>query len=101
MFCGSVSEATTASASEKEVGERTFQARCASCHGQDGSGKTAIGKSLGIPDLRAADVHKQSDTQLAEVIANGTSKMPPFKNSLSNDQIHALVGYIRELAQKE
>ena len=51
--------------------------------------------------MRAADVHKQSDTQLAEVIANGTSKMPPFKNSLSNEQIHALVGYIRELAQKE
>jgi len=99
-FVGSALAATTASAAEPEAAERTFQAHCAGCHGQDGSGNTAIGKSVGIPDVRAADVQKQSDTHLAELIANGTSKMPPFKNSLNSEQIYAVVGYVRALARK-
>jgi mono/diheme cytochrome c family protein len=37
---------------------------------------------------------------LAELIANGKGVMPPFKNSLSSEQIHALVGHVRALAQQ-
>ena len=66
-----------------------------------GSGNTAISKSVRIPDVRAADVQQQSDTHLAEIIANETSKMPPFKKSLSRKHIHAVVGYVRALAQKQ
>jgi len=99
-FCGSAAVPTTARAAEKEVGEQTFKAQCASCHGEDGSGNTPAGKSLRVPDLHNIDVQKLSDTHLAEIIAKGMGKMLPFKNSLSNDQIHSLVMYIRELAQK-
>jgi len=70
------------------------------CHGPDGRGDTVIGKSAGIPDLHSADVQKQSDADLAEFIANGKGTMPPFKNSLSSEQIHAVVGHVRALAQQ-
>jgi mono/diheme cytochrome c family protein len=35
------------------------------------------------------------------MIANGKGGMPSFKNSLSDEQIHALVTHIRSLHQKK
>jgi mono/diheme cytochrome c family protein len=88
-------------ASADETGDSTFKSTCAMCHGADGSGNTAVGKSMRIPDLHSAQVQSQSDVQLAEVIGNGKNSMPPFKGSLSPDQIHDLVTHVRELAQKK
>jgi mono/diheme cytochrome c family protein len=70
------------------------------CHGPDGKGDTVIGGSAGIPDLHTAAVQQQADEALAEFIANGKGVMPPFKTSLSSEQIHALVGHVRALAQQ-
>ena len=78
----------------------TFRTKCAMCHGPDGSG-SEVGKSMNVPDLRSPVVQKLPDAQLAQVIANGKGGMPPFKNSLSEDQIHSLVSYIRTLHQKK
>ena len=70
------------------------------CHGQDGSG-SEVGKSMNVPDLRSPAVQKLSDSELAQAIANGKGSMPHFKNSLGEDQIHALVTYIRSLHPKK
>jgi mono/diheme cytochrome c family protein len=78
----------------------TYRTKCAMCHGADGAG-SAVGKSMNVPDLRAPAVQKLPDSQLAQVISNGKGGMPPFKNSLSEDQIHALVAQIRSLHQKK
>ena len=91
---------TPAGAAEQDAGAQSFEVHCAMCHGPDGRGDTVIGKSAGIPDLHAAAVQQQSDEALAEFIANGKGTMPPFKNSLSSEQIHAVVGHIRALAQQ-
>jgi mono/diheme cytochrome c family protein len=56
---------------------------------------------MNVPDLRSPVVQKLSDAQLAQVIANGKGGMPSFKNSLSEDQIHALVARIRSLGRKK
>ncbi len=61
----------------------TFRTKCAMCHGRDGSG-SQVGKSMNVPDLRSP-------------ISDGKGGMPSFKNSLSEDQIHGLVTYIRSL----
>jgi len=78
----------------------TFRTKCAMCHGQDGSG-SEVGKSMNVPDLRSAVVQKLPDAGLAQVIVNGKGGMPSFKNSLSEQQIHALVTHIRSLHQKK
>ena len=78
----------------------TFQTKCAMCHGQDGGG-SEVGKSMNVPDLRSPVVQKLPDAQLAQIISDGKGGMPQFKNSLSEDQIHALVTYIRSLHQKK
>ena len=78
-------------------GASIFKAKCAMCHGPDGSGQTPMGKSLKIRDLRAADVQKQSDTELINIVTNGKNKMLAYKGKLSAEEIKAVVGHIRSL----
>jgi cytochrome c6 len=78
----------------------TYKAKCASCHGADGSGSTAAGKALKVRDLRSADVQKQSDDQLYAIIAKGKEKMPGYEKPLGAETCKALVAHIRNLAGK-
>lgn len=78
----------------------TFRTKCAVCHGPDGGG-SEVGKSMNVPDLRSPAVQKRPDAELAQVISDGKGGMHPFKSSLSEAQIHALVAHIRSLHQKK
>ena len=78
----------------------TFSSKCAMCHGPNGAG-SEVGKSLNVPDLRSSPIQKKTNSELAEVIANGKNAMPPFKGSLNAGQIHGLVVYIRTFAAKK
>ena len=91
--------AVAASAGGSDPGAVNFEMHCATCHAPNGSGDTAVGKSVHIPDLRSPAVQSQSDAQLVEVIANGKGAMPPFKSSLSADEIDALAKHIRQVAK--
>jgi cytochrome c6 len=68
---------------------------CASCHGKDGSGTTAMGKKLGLKDY--TKVQGFSDAEAAEVIKNGRAKMKGYKDKLSDADVKALVAYVRSL----
>jgi len=78
----------------------TFRTKCAMCHGQDGAG-SEVGKSMNVPDLRSSVVQKLPNAQLAQIISDGKGGMPPFKSSLSEAQIHDLVGHVRSLRQRK
>jgi|ERR1700683_3016999 cytochrome c6 len=71
----------------------TFKAKCAMCHGADGSGKAA----MGTKPLGSADVQKMSDADLNAAITNGKGKMPAYKGKLTDAQIGDLVKFIRTL----
>jgi cytochrome c5 len=98
LVVGSGKTVLAASVSGNDPGAGTFAANCATCHAQNGSGDTTVGKSVKIPDLRSSAVQSQSDAQLVEIIAHGKGVMPPF-GSLSKDEIDALVIHVRELAK--
>src|SRR4029450_7386585 len=61
LLVGSATVAVAASASGNDPGASTFGEHCATCHAPDGSGNTAAGKSMKIPDLHSAEVQSQSD----------------------------------------
>jgi cytochrome c6 len=77
----------------------TFKAKCAMCHGADGKG-SAIGQKMGVHDFTSADVQKQSDAQLTEIISKGKGKMPAYEGKLKDTEIKELVAYIRALGKK-
>jgi mono/diheme cytochrome c family protein len=80
---------------------KLYQTKCAACHGPDGSGNTPVGKVLKLKDFHDPEVQKMSDADLTTLIAKGKDKMPANEKTLKPDQIKALVGYVRELAEKK
>jgi mono/diheme cytochrome c family protein len=70
-------------------GSATYKAKCAICHGADGT-------KIAAHDLQGAAAQGKSDADLAAIITNGKGKMPASK-SLKPDQVTGLVAYIRTL----
>jgi mono/diheme cytochrome c family protein len=88
------------SAASPDAGAALYKTKCAACHGADGKGATAVGKSDSIRDLGSPEVQTQSDAALNTIITSGKGKMPPYGKSLKPEQITALVVYVRSLASK-
>jgi cytochrome c6 len=82
-------------------GAAMFKAKCAGCHGADGSGDTAMGKRFNLRDLRSADVQKQTDAELTTIITDGKGKMPAYKGKITDAEIKDLVAAIRDMAKKK
>jgi mono/diheme cytochrome c family protein len=87
-------------------GERLYYAHCVECHGRDGRGSWRAALFLLRPgDLTAPGrLAEQSDRYLFDLIKNGGSSlgrpgMPSF-GYLSDDEIQAIVAYIRTLPQR-
>ena len=78
-------------------GAAVYKAKCASCHGADGKGQSPMGKKMGLRDLGSPEVQKQTDKELYDWTAVGKNKMPAYKDKLSDDEIKALVTYMRSL----
>ena len=80
-----------------ETAAETYKTTCAMCHGTDGKGDTALGKTLHAKDLTSDEVQKQSDKELSTIIVKGKENMPGFEGRLTPAQINGLVKFIRSL----
>ncbi len=80
--------------------QQSFNTHCASCHARDGSGKTAVGKSLKTQDLRAPETLKKKDEELSTIVREGKKNMPAFK-TLTDGEVQELIAYLRQLARKK
>jgi mono/diheme cytochrome c family protein len=85
--------------------KETWDKNCAKCHGEDGKGKTKMGEKLGVKDYTDAKVQADfKDDSMAKAIKEGVKekdsdkvKMKAFGDTLSDDEIKALVAYVRGL----
>jgi mono/diheme cytochrome c family protein len=85
----------------QSAGEALYAQKCKVCHGPDGGGDTMMGKKLGVKDLRSAEVQKQTDAQINDIITKGKDKMVGFGGKISADEIKGLVAFVRELGKKK
>ncbi len=69
------------------------------CHGPDGKGETATGKTMKVKDFASDEVQKMSDADVTDAISKGKGKMPAYK-TLTPDQVRGLVAYVRSFAKK-
>ena len=82
-----------AGAARAEDAKALFASKCASCHGPDGKGQTAMGKKLGAKDLTGIG---ESEDAIAKTIENGKPpKMLAYKGKLTDEQIKALAKYVK------
>ena len=92
-----------ASADVMEEALAHFADHCASCHGNDGSGNTDIGRSFypPVPDMRAVTTQGLTDGELFAIVENGIrlTGMPAWGTGTPEGerQSWALVHFIRRL----
>jgi mono/diheme cytochrome c family protein len=78
---------------------------CASCHANDGSGDTEIGRGLypRVPDMRASQTQSLTDGELFSIIEHGIrlTGMPAWGNGTAEGQRQSwgLVHFVRRLPQ--
>ena len=85
------------------LGMEHWADHCASCHANDGSGETEIGRNLypRAPDMRQPDTQQLSDGELFYIIENGVklTGMPGWGNGTADGESASwhLVHFIRRL----
>jgi mono/diheme cytochrome c family protein len=95
-----------ANAEMLEHGRNHWADHCATCHANNGSGETEIGRNLypKAPDMRGPETQSLGDGELYYIIRNGIrmSGMPGWGNPQDGDHDHEswmLVEFIRHLPQ--
>jgi mono/diheme cytochrome c family protein len=81
----------------QSAGKDVFSSKCAPCHGTDGLAATPIGRALKAASFKSPAAVKASDAELIAIVHSGKNKMPSFQGKLGDDQIKAVVAYIRTL----
>ncbi|MEY2488720.1 MAG: hypothetical protein QOC70_662 [Verrucomicrobiota bacterium] len=80
-----------------------WAANCAQCHGKSGAADTKMGKQLNAKDLTDPKVQAAfSDAKATQSIKEGVKEggkttMKAFAGKLTDDEIKALVAYVRTL----
>ncbi|HVJ04326.1 MAG TPA: cytochrome c [Candidatus Saccharimonadales bacterium] len=69
-----------------------YKAKCAGCHGADGS--KAI-PAMGVKPLNTPEVKGKSEAQLAAVVTKGQGKMKP--QAVSEEDAKAVAGFVKSL----
>jgi cytochrome c553 len=94
--------ALSASAADAKA---TYEKDCAKCHGADGKGETKMGKKYNAKDYTNAQVQEElKDDAAIKAIKEGYKDkegkqvMKPSEG-LSDDEIKALVAYMRKFKQ--
>ncbi|HTN54257.1 MAG TPA: cytochrome c [Anaeromyxobacter sp.] len=85
--------ALAATAARAEDAAALFQSKCKVCHGADGKG-TPAGLKMGAKDLTTLKI---TEEEMVKDITNGEGKMLGFKGKLTDDQIKAVVKYVKSL----
>jgi len=82
-------------------GKMVYENHCVNCHGMKGKGEGPIGQVLVPPAGDLTATGKKSDQDLLQTIQNGRpgTAMPSWKGSLSSQEIHNVLAYIRSLSQ--
>ena len=75
-----------------ENGQALYGIHCQSCHGEDAIGTSICGSLIGD------HIARQSDAALFRMVSSGTGgRMPAFSDTLTADQIIAVLEHLRAL----
>lgn len=103
VACAALGSSRAAQATD-EATIKLFKAQCSTCHGLDGRGQTTAGKPLGVKDWTDGRTLKAtSDAKIKELLRNGAKgkdgkqTMTPVKKGVTDEQVAALIAYVREL----
>jgi mono/diheme cytochrome c family protein len=81
--------------------KENWEKNCQKCHGPDGKGQTKMGRQSGVKDYTDPKVQAELKDENAikiikeGIVEKGKKKMDPYKDKLTDEEVKALVAYIR------
>jgi cytochrome c6 len=81
--------------------KENWEKHCQKCHGADGKGQTKMGRQSGAKDYTDPKVQAElTDANAVKIIKEGIvdkgkKKMDPYADKLNDEEIKALIAYIR------
>lgn len=102
-LCGGIATLNAAEDAALAKAKTFYEKDCAKCHGKEGKGDTKMGQKLEVKDYSKAEVQaKMKDEDMAKAIKDGVKKdgktrMKAYATKLNDDEIKALVQYVRKL----
>jgi mono/diheme cytochrome c family protein len=81
--------------------QANWDKHCLKCHGKDGKGGTKMGRQAGVKDYTDPKVQaemkddKALETVKKGIMEKGKERMKAYAGELSDDEIKALVAYMR------
>jgi mono/diheme cytochrome c family protein len=97
--CMTRDDVSAAKRAKGDSARELYARNCAACHGPDGEGKQ-VG-TLRVPPLREGRAAQDPDARLLSQIHDGGNGMPPFKFTLTDDEIQDLLRFVRTDIQKK
>ncbi len=100
LFTTGLVGALTSAALAADV-KANWEKHCQKCHGADGKGETKMGRQSGAKDYTDPKVQAELTDEKAikiikeGIVEKGKKKMDPYGDKLTDDEIKALVAYIR------
>jgi mono/diheme cytochrome c family protein len=84
------------------MGQTMYAEKCALCHGATGHGDGPGAAALDPKPRNHTDgsyMNAQTNEQLHEVVKNGKGQMPAWGATMSDEEIDAVLAYVRTLAE--
>ena len=81
--------------------KENWEKNCTKCHGADGKGQTKMGRQSGVKDYTdpkfQAELKDENAIKVIKegLVEKGKKKMDPYADKLTDEEIKALVAYIR------
>ena len=80
---------------------QNYEKHCMKCHGKDGKGATKMGRQSGAKDYTDPKIQAEMKDEVAiksilgGMKENDKEKMKPYADVLSNEEVRALLAYMR------
>lgn len=81
-------------------GASIYAAKCASCHGPEARGDTAMGKKYGIKNFRSPEVRALTTAGLAQIMKLGNGKLSEGahpKANLTDQDVRDMIAFIQAM----
>lgn len=76
-----------------------FRQNCAICHGPEGEGKM-LENGTKVPSLREGEFKFRTEDEIYKQISNGGNGMTPFRDQLTERELHLMAQFVHDKLRK-